>query len=170
MAKNTINFQLEGFAELEKQLIELGPKVAKKVLRGAVQSSANPIVKLARAKVPVNHGLLKKSIGVKTKTKGSTSFTVIGPKSIKVSRNGKMENPARYAHLVEYGAAPHIIEAPPGSALNVNGTFAKTVRHPGYAARPFLRPAFDSGKRAALDRLKEMLAKGILREATRGAK
>ena len=103
MAKNTINFKLEGFAELEKQLIELGPKVAKKVLRGAVQSAANPIKKLAEAKAPVRYGLLRKSIAIKTRTKGSTSFSVIGPKSVKVIRNGKPQNAARYAHLVEYG-------------------------------------------------------------------
>jgi hypothetical protein len=55
---------------------------------------------------------------------------------------------ADYGIFVEYGTAPHVIEAKPGNTLHwkANGKdmFAKKVNHPGTMANPFIRRTFFS--------------------------
>lgn len=46
-----------------------------------------------------------------------------------------------YARFVEFGTKAHMI--PYGV---INGKFVKNIRHPGAKARPYMRPAFDTGK------------------------
>lgn len=170
MAANTINLKLIGVKELEDKLKGLGPKVAKRILRGAVQSGANPIVKAARAKVPVRFGLLKKCLGVKTKTyKNGTVASIIGPRwGFRQTVDGQPQDPGNYAHLVEFGTAAHMIHAYPGKVLKVGDKgFAYFVRNPGTKAHPFLRPAMDENKFTAIVNIRERLAKGIEREAKR---
>lgn len=174
MSGNAINLKLVGFDELEAKLLTLGSKVAKKVLRSAVNSSANPILKAARANVPVRYGLLKQSIGVKTRTyQNGTVAAVIGPRGgFRQVVDGVMQDPVNYAHLVEYGTAPHVIIPESKMALSWDDeTFGHAVvgqaNHPGTAAQPWLRPAFYSQKDAALQRLSDRLGIGIEREATR---
>ena len=52
-----------------------------------------------------------------------------------------------YYRFAETGAGRHEIKAAPGGALVFEGRedtqFAKKVDHPGFAARPFLRPAIE---------------------------
>lgn len=94
--------------------------------------------------------------------------------------------PAFYAHLVEYGAAPHDITfrlfgqdnkamAKPGSAgalpeslRTTSGRF--TVKHPGAKARPFLRPALDSTRSQVNNEMGKKIREGIKREAEKLAK
>ena len=51
-----------------------------------------------------------------------------------------------YGIYVEYGTAPHIIEAKPGNTLHWKSggkdIFAKRVMHPGTMANPFIRRTF----------------------------
>lgn len=58
---------------------------------------------------------------------------------------GIVEYIAKYAAAVHDGSAPHIIRARPGKSLRfvVDGqvVYAKSVRHPGAEARPFLADA-----------------------------
>ena len=68
-----------GMDELLKNLKTLPEKVQKRVLVGAVRAAAKPIVKEAKALVPVEHGVLKESIGVtkfKTRKKSLVWFQV----------------------------------------------------------------------------------------------
>lgn len=173
MAKNVINFKLTGFAELETQLINLGRKKAKKVVRLAVAAAGRPVAKAAKAKVPVRFGNLKKSIGSKVKSFLQGTYVVIGPrKGYGMVVDGVYNDPAKYAHLVEYGAAPHDITIENKKALHwldptFGEAFAGVVHHPGSPAQPFMRPAFDSQKDNALNILKTKLAEGIEREAAK---
>lgn len=173
MAKNVINFKLIGFKELEAQLVTLGRKKAKKVVRLAVQAAGRPIAKAAKSKIPVRYGLLKKSVASKVKTYKDGVYVVIGPKlGSKQMIDGRPVDPANYAHLVEYGTAPHLI-SPAGSkgavgTLRIGQTWVSgAVEHPGSPAQPFMRPAFDSQKENALNILKTKLAEGIEREAAK---
>jgi len=70
------------------------------------------------------------------------------------------------AHILEYGAAPHII-----APKKKNGkkklkfqrggdvAFAREVHHPGIAGRPFMRPAWEMSKKAVIDRIAEGVKK-----------
>ena len=60
--------KLEGFAELERRLKKLGPKIARRELGKAVRAAAKPVIKTARARVPIATGELRKSLGTKSKT------------------------------------------------------------------------------------------------------
>jgi hypothetical protein len=81
-----------------------------------------------------------------------------------VRRGGRFKGYA--GHLVEYGTAPHIIRAKAsGGQLHLRGNvFATEVQHPGAAAKPFMRPAFDSKKDEAIGIIKDECKKIILDE------
>lgn len=52
-----------------------------------------------------------------------------------------------HSHMIEFGARAHRITAKNRKALQfINGTFRRSVQHPGFAPRPFLRPALDTRK------------------------
>ena len=96
----------------------------KKVLKPAIRKGLRVILKTAKKKVPEKTGTLKKSLGVGFKKK-----TMIGRVGVKqksaVVINGKNVDPAKYAHLVEFGT--------------------KTA-----PAHPFLRPALVAKRDKAL--------------------
>lgn len=91
---------------------------------------------------------------------------------VDISEMGIGRNPRRYAHLVEFGVAPHAVGK--GSKLKKKGKAAANqtgIMHPGHAPRPFMRPAWDSKQaeaakkietvtRAELDKELKKLAKG----------
>ena len=172
MPTNVINLKLVGFKELEERLVGLGPKVAKRLLASAINSAAKPILEGARAGLTVRFGWLKRSLGVKLKTykrtDSSTAVAVIGPRrGFRQIINGKPIDPANYAHLVEYGTAPHLIKPRLGT-IKIGPAFIRgAVHHPGAKKLPFLRPAFDTRKNESLEILKQKLGKGIEREAAK---
>lgn len=70
-----------GDKRLVKQLKELGPKVAKRVIRRASNLSMLPALQQARRNAPKDTGLLKKSITRKTKALGRSGvITLVGIK------------------------------------------------------------------------------------------
>lgn len=139
---------LAAFAHLAKDATR------RKIMRPAIGEAASAVAKAARARVPVETGLLKKSIGtsVKTTKKGNV-VGVIGPRrgfKQQVNRPSRIvqnttADPTKYAHLVEFGTAHS-------------------------APQAFLRPAMDTvprveiiRKRAAIEMLRQQklaIAKG----------
>lgn len=121
----------------------------RKIMRPAIREAASKISKAAKSKVPVETGLLKKSIGVKVVTyKSGTIYAAIGPRSgfkRKVQRTmpstGKkrevLSNPTKYAHLVEFGTSR-------------------------FAKKPFMRPAMDSVNSMAI--IRRRAAKELIRQ------
>lgn len=169
-----IGLRITGDKALAKALHKLPSAAYNRVVRPANTKVMRPVLKIARQLVPVQFGVLKESLGIKTKTypKKGVVFTVVGPrigfhvpigKEIKRKagrgEGGKFESrgviklnyvrsPTKYAHLVELGhGGPQPAEA-----------------------KPFLRPAFDGQKATMLVRYKGLLRKGIEREAARAAK
>jgi len=67
--------------------------------------------------------------------------------------------------FLETGATAHEIKARNASTLYFEGdsgpVFVKVVHHPGMAARPFLRPAYDETRREIEQRLGDYLRKVI---------
>lgn len=65
------------------------------------------------------------------------------------------------AHFLEFGTAAHWIRPRKAKALHIGGRWVRRAYHPGMAARPFMRPAFDESandaKTAAGNKTKQLL-------------
>ena len=147
-----MSIKLEGGKELARALQSLGPRVARKVTRQAVNASLTPVLKTARANAPEESGLLKESLDKKTKTYAENMVIVglVGPDTTTQGTfKGELRKPSKYAHLVEEG---HI---------DANGNFVPP--------HPFIRPAFDENESKMLDTMSQRLGKGIEREAAKQA-
>lgn len=163
MADNFFEVSLSGFHELEKRLKDLPARIGGKILARAVIAGAGVIRDEAKRLCPKNEGTLAKSIRA-TRKKGTKQGEIVY--LIKPGR-GKKAN-AWYAHLIEFGTAAHIIRAKKKKVLAANGTvYGKVVRHPGTHPRPFLRPAFDTKWREAIEKIRERLGQGIMKEVAK---
>lgn len=113
--------------------------VRTRVLKAAVTAGCRVIRKRAKAGAARESGLLAKSLGQKVTVDRRSGVVIgkVGPREgfrQDVTRSrGKwlpvtaLSDPIKYAHLVEFGTKPH-------------------GKHPGAAAKPFLRPAISAGK------------------------
>lgn len=144
------DIRVDGMRKFDQALAEIGSRrTATTIGRAAARAGSRPIITSARANLSgVNDtGALKRAIKLKLKQYGGLILAVIGAESKKDGRTGR--NPANYAHLVEFGTAPHQVG---------------NRQHPGAKAHPFLGPAFDSSVPESLRRTAAK-AKEKLREA-----
>jgi HK97 gp10 family phage protein len=135
MSRPVVELKLDGGPQLRRALAELRGATQRRIVGPAANKAMTPINRAAKrnAKSVGDTGLLAKSIGKiqRTYKRAGVVMTIIGArKGFRQVINGKPRDPSLYAHLVEYGTAPH------GS-------------HPGAAPKPFLRPAFDANKAQA---------------------
>ena len=134
---------ITGLKELQKALAELPQGIARNVLRGAVNAGATVIKTEAKARAPALTGVLKralyqKQIREKSNLLLQTFFVGVRQgKSSKKTKKGVID--AFYARFVEFG----------------------TSKMP---ARPFMRPAFESKKEAAVQAIKDYLTTRIPNE------
>lgn len=160
MARAT--FKFAGGRELERALLELSTKEAKRVARAALRKAAKPILDTARATVPVKEGRLKKSLRLKVDRPRGAPVTAmeaeVGPGGAiaKEYRPRKTQTKRKTAKgkVRSYGYQI-------GSRPDVYGKFVEYGTS-DTAPKPFMRPAWDSqGGQTALDRLGEELGRGI---------
>lgn len=149
-----ISMEVKGLSELNKALKELPDRIAKNVLRGAVNAGAAVIRQEAKANAPVytgdvaqGHpppGTLKKAISqaqarkLSNQVQQTVHVGVRQGKSAKKTKKGALLD-AYYWWFVENGTSK-------------------------MAARPFLRPAFEGKKTEAVKAIEEYLAKRIPQE------
>lgn len=129
-------------------------------------------------------GRLKKSIVSDTKMEQDASGTLtqikgrifIGKpmkagaynKAVAASGDGVVStgrNARRYAHLVEFGAAPHTVGKL--SRLKKKGRRAAAqfgIMHPGHAPRPFMRPAWDTKQAEAAKQVETVARRELAKE------
>lgn len=156
------NLSFVGIEELGQVLDGLSndKKLSNKVVRGILNKAAKPIITEAQSRVSKDNGDLQKSIGsIPGRGRGKGEQVYVGPR-----RGGRFKGYA--GHLVEYGTAPHIIKAKAAEGkLHLRGNvFVEEVQHPGAAAKPFMRPAFDSKKDEAIGIIKAE-CKSIIEDA-----
>ncbi len=139
--------QVTGLRELGERMRKLSDKVAKRVSVAATGAAARVIKKRAIANVvrnpSIETGSLRDSLITKKVPKGQSAVTsehivTVRGRGKPANKKGQKINRAPHAHLVEFG----------------------TVNMP---AEPFLRPAFDNGKKEALDAMVDRLTAGITR-------
>jgi HK97 gp10 family phage protein len=142
---------LTGFDELAKKLKELGPKVAKNGLRRATSAGAAIVRNDARTRAPVDTGEMKRDIMMKRERDvrgGDTTGTVYtvyvrsGKKSRMAGKKRNVDRDSYYWKFIEFG----------------------TAKMP---AKPFLRPAFEANKEAAIEAIGKSLDETI--QAAAGA-
>lgn len=153
--------QILGGKETEQILAALGESLGPKVVREHIRAGARVIVKQAQENA--SHadvtGGVRKSIGTINNKEDKLGVIV-------TARRSKRYKKGYVAHLLEYGAAPHIISLKKGKdgkkALKMaNGGFAREVEHPGIKPSPFMRPAWDTKKDQALKVIREGLKKEV---------
>lgn len=180
---DVVNFDLTGFDELEKQLAELDLVAQKKVLRKTAAAAAEPI----RAQMLTNYrqqwdsdsGQLDESIKTRVTIPRNPNFADVVA-SVGVFRVRAIEKlsghylPAPvYAYWLEHGVREHSLGK--GASLKQYSTGKKRrersrierpdqstgLIHPGFAGRPFIRPAFDNHMEKALEIEKQTLSDEI---------
>lgn len=148
MANGLIIVEVEGLRELERALAQLPREVGKRALDGALKDGAEPIVDDAERRAPVlkepdprrEPGVLRRAIravALRRPLPGMSATVQVLPKS-----RGRGPDDPWYWKLVEYGTSK-------------------------MAAIPFLRPAFEAMKYAALERIRIRLKLSIERAAER---
>jgi HK97 gp10 family phage protein len=132
---------VEGLAELKTALRALPDATAKNVVRRMLRKRGEPIAARARRLVPVEAGELRDSIGVSTKLsrRQRARHRKFDTNDIEVYVGA---GPLPQAHLQEFGTEHSL-------------------------AQPFLRPAWDSGKREVLEGIKADLWEEITQAVTR---
>lgn len=146
-----VEIKVDGLDSLMRALHELPDRVAKNALRSAVNAGATEIKRGAREKAPVDTGRLKRSLYQRQIREQSslyqqTYFVGVrtGPKRGKDGKKDYSQD-AWYWKFVEFGTSKIV-------------------------ARPFLRPAFEGNKEAAVNRIAEKLDERIQKYATELAK
>lgn len=171
---------IRGGRELAQALQSFSPKFEKNVMRQALRAGAAVIRDAARANVPVDDGLLRKSVRVSTSAKGGVIKAVI--------KAGNAQ--AFYAHMVEYGTKPHLIKVREEDrpinykltqkrgvltrvsiktmnrhALRIGNHFVgPSLKHPGARAKPFMRPALDDKSGAAVQAVSDKVRERLTNE------
>lgn len=134
------------------------PELVKAEVKASFAKSAQDVVDMQKRLAPVDSGALRDSITWNWGAHGKVKYSqgggpVGGLLTITISAgNAKV----RYAHLAEFGVAPHI----------VGGRF-KGAQHPGFGSRPFFYPAYRAKKRAVKARTRRAFKKAII--ASKGA-
>lgn len=143
--------KLDGFKELAAAMRELPERVAKNVLRSAVGAGAAEIRKEAKLRAPSDTGRLKSAIYQKQIREASGQYKQVFFVGVRVGAKRKKGGKKDYSQSAYYWS------------FNEFGT-AKM------AARPFMRPAFESHKEAAVDAIAKKLDERIQVYATQLAK
>jgi len=155
------DINITGGDELFAALQELPLKLEINVMRGAVRAGAKILLEDAKARVPVKTGTLKDTIRISTGAKNGKiyAFVKAGSRVNNGGQKGKTgaDRGAFYAHMIEYGTAPHTILPKNGGSLLFGGKFVKVIHHPGSAPHPFMRPSFYGKADAATQRISEYI-------------
>lgn len=151
--------RVEGIAEIKRVLDGVEEAVRKEGALLMLMRAGRVLRDLARVKAPKRKGKLAKSIGVRRGRRSETVSRVIVSARVP------------YAHLVEYGAAPHTLRARNKGVLVALGKFlGAELEHPGASPKPFLRPALDEGAQAALAEAARTIDEQIERAAAKLAR
>lgn len=147
MARTTV--RVEGLREIDAALGELGKATGRNVMRRVAIKRLEPMADVARRLAPVDDADLRDSIAVSTQLKGYAK---------RLNKRSKSEVEA---HMGPAGTKS--AKAPPQGSLQEFGTL-------NHGPQPFMRPAWDGGKDALLDGIKDDFWTEIAKAAQRQAK
>lgn len=160
------DIEISGLADLQKMLDSLPGKIEGNLMRGALRAGTKVMADEAKARVPVLHSDLKKSIRVSFKSR-SKKFGWV--RMHLIAGNKK----AWYAHLIEFGTAsfyegsgrtvgaPYEIKPKTKKSLFFGGVAREKVVHPGIKPQPFMRRTFDTKQGEAVQTMADYLRRRI---------
>lgn len=132
---------VRGLSDLQKFLDTLPGKIQANVLRGSLRVGMNTVKPAAQQGVRSISGELAKKLKVGTRARGGTVTATLKATGVH----------AFIGYMLEFtGAKPHQITAKVAGALSVRGRVVRSVNHPGFKKRPFMRPALDGQASAAV--------------------
>jgi HK97 gp10 family phage protein len=137
----SVTFRIEGMAEIERAMKELGERASNRIARSALNRVGTVVVRAAREKVPVDSGDLKRAITKRLRRHRSWSHR-------QILLIGVQTPTSRRAHLVEFATKTE--------------TGAIRTR-----PQPFLRPAMDENEGKILQVMQDAMRRGIEREAAK---
>lgn len=154
--------KIKGGPELQKALNALPVRLEKNFLRAGLRAGATIVRDAARENINDDTGALSKSVRISTRSKaGQVSASV---------RAGSKE--AYYAHMVEYGTSPHILNkgaSRRSKVLSIAGNLVSgKVEHPGAKPAPFLRPAIDQNQAAVIEAVGSRIRDRLKKEGLAG--
>lgn len=148
--------KVKGLDRLNRKLKEF-PEQVREEIRLAMETSANEIVAMMKSIAPVDSGELRDSIGWTWGARPRYSQAIGSVQS----REGNMaitiyagNSRVRYAHIVEFGSAPHI-----------NGGLFAGSQHPGTPAKPFFYVSYRALRKRARGRVTRAVNKAARRMA-----
>ncbi len=148
-----VSVEVQGLAQLERNLIAMGQKLGLKAIRSALGAGANIIKKEATTLAPSLSGRLRRALYVKRLPKPNP----YSEKYILSVRHGKKlqkrDLDAYYWGWIEFG---HLTRPSHGRISSGEGSKLKKI-----APQHFLIPAFVHKKIEALDKIKAVLIKKI---------
>ena len=151
------DIHVQGLAELNQALQGLSARIEQNILRGSLRAGQKEILEAAKSRVPVASGALRASLKIKTSSKRG----VVSARLVAGSKT------AYYARMVEFGTAQHFIKPKRARSLFFAGLAREVVDHPGAAAHPFMRPAFDEAQGKALESMRAYIARRLPLELAR---
>lgn len=149
--------KLEGRERLLAKMRSL-PSEVRSAIKQALAEGADEITDMQKRLAPVDTGKLRDSIkqtwgGGKTRYASLSASAGAGDPDLTVKITAG-DSGVRYAHLLEFGTAPHI-----------NGGLFAGSRHPGTNAQPFFYPAY----RALRKRVKSRITRATTKAAKKVA-
>lgn len=167
-----------GMGEVLQGFETLKLSVRNKLTKRAIRPGMKIIGDEARRLAPVRYGHLKKAIVWSVDRKQKTKDTITGKVTISaqkfvagVSKSGRptwrrakkgetlnvgeFQFPRAYAHLVEFGTRPHSLKKR-GSKEEGEG-----AQHPGSTPSPFIRPAYQTKREAAVRAIRDAMMREI---------
>jgi len=165
MSKSAFKFELTGMKELMNALEQL-PTVAmqKGAIRNALKEAGKPVADDAKTNVPVDSGHLRDSIKVSTSLKKSQRPR----RQDRSSVTAYVGSSSPLAHLIEFGTTQRILKEP--RIVTIGGRTVQITHTGQVSPRPFLRQAWDSMKRKALEMFADQMREQIYKSARRLAK
>jgi HK97 gp10 family phage protein len=147
--------RIEGLDDLTKALKEVGLSV-----NGTIRKSLREGIKVIQEQAEANAKEItnRKATKIEASTHGSRE----GSKNVTMTLRISVR--AFYLGFFESGVQPHEIPKHGGVVAfegNEGLVVVRHVNHPGMAARPWLRPAFDARKDAAVQRVGDYLREAI---------
>jgi HK97 gp10 family phage protein len=129
--------KVEGLKELQERLKALPDRVSKDVLREVLLTAARPLVGAMRAGAPKHSGDLADSItaGSRLSSRQASLHRQTDKNDVEIFVG---PGPLSYAHIVEFGSKYQ-------------------------QSKPYVRPAWDSGKGALLESIKSSLTDILIR-------
>jgi hypothetical protein len=142
--------RFQGRDKVRRKLRTL-PDIVVQEVRSGLAIAAQDVVDMQKRLVAVDDGDLRDSIRWQYGNEARTKYSQCG-RGVKDALSVRItagNTKVRYAHLVEFGAAPHIA-----------GGIFEGASHPGAAAQPFFYPAYRARKKAAVSRIKRSMRRG----------